>query len=319
MRRLGALLALLALPQGAAALGLDLPAPARQTASVQEKATSLALPVSPWRMGKAQTVRVEGDVSHSVYRLQAADLSTLEMLRPLRAQLEAAGFDIVFECEARECGGFEFRFATAVLGAPQMHVDLGDYHYLMARRTDGDAPPEHVCLMVSRTAGAGYLQVTRVGPEAGSAAVASAKNVAVAEPQAAAGGGPAAPAGPDALSATLAERGRAVLGGLSFETGSADLGAADQPALDALAGWLRAHPEAQVVLVGHTDAEGSLAGNIALSRQRAASVRAWLAETHGIPEARVAAEGIGFLAPRASNATARGRDLNRRVEVVLAE
>jgi OOP family OmpA-OmpF porin len=72
-----------------------------------------------------------------------------------------------------------------------------------------------------------------------------------------------------------------------------------------------------VVLVGHTDASGGLAGNTALSRARAASVRDRLMAEYAVPAAQITAEGVGYLAPRATNKTEDGRARNRRVEAIL--
>ena len=87
--------------------------------------------------------------------------------------------------------------------------------------------------------------------------------------------------------------------------------------LQALAAFLRADPARRVTLVGHTDTVGALDRNIALSKRRAASVLERLVSAHGVPRAQIAAEGMGYLAPIASNLTPEGREANRRVEVVL--
>ena len=71
------------------------------------------------------------------------------------------------------------------------------------------------------------------------------------------------------------------------------------------------------MLVGHTDAVGGLAANVSLSKRRAESVRAVLISRHGIPAAQVSADGVGPLAPRASNLDAAGQAQNRRVEVFV--
>ena len=107
-----------------------------------------------------------------------------------------------------------------------------------------------------------------------------------------------------------------MLDGLIFGSGKGQLQAGDYPALTALAAWLIAHPEAKVVLVGHTDATGSAAGNLALSKGRAQSVRQALIAA-GVPAGQVTADGVGYLAPRAASMTDEGRAQNRRVEVVL--
>ncbi len=76
-------------------------------------------------------------------------------------------------------------------------------------------------------------------------------------------------------------------------------------------------PCLRAALVGHTDASGSLAANIALSERRAEAVAEVLVSTHGADSNRVAAKGVGFLAPRATNQTEDGRQKNRRVEVIV--
>jgi OOP family OmpA-OmpF porin len=111
--------------------------------------------------------------------------------------------------------------------------------------------------------------------------------------------------------------GHAILPGLAFGTGSADLGEGQAASLEELAAFLKANPDARVALVGHTDATGSLEGNTALSRRRAQAAVDYLTGRHGINAARISAEGAGYLAPVASNLTAEGREQNRRVEAVL--
>jgi OOP family OmpA-OmpF porin len=106
---------------------------------------------------------------------------------------------------------------------------------------------------------------------------------------------------------------------LTFATGSAQLGAGTFASLQAVAGYLADHPDRTLALVGHTDASGDLAGNVALSKARADSVRERLIRDYGAPSDRLTAEGVGYLAPRASNLTDEGRTRNRRVEVVLTK
>ena len=104
---------------------------------------------------------------------------------------------------------------------------------------------------------------------------------------------------------------------LSFATGSSDLSEGQYASLARLAAYLLANPDKTVALVGHTDSEGSIAGNIALSKRRAASVLERLVSVYDVPRRQMEAEGVGYLSPRASNLTAEGRVKNRRVEVIL--
>jgi len=83
-----------------------------------------------------------------------------------------------------------------------------------------------------------------------------------------------------------------------------------QPALE----MLRADPTMAIEIEGHTDWIGSDAYNDGLSQRRAQAVVEWLV-AHGIDRQRISAVGRGESEPVATNRTAAGRQLNRRVEV----
>ena len=69
-------------------------------------------------------------------------------------------------------------------------------------------------------------------------------------------------------------------------------------------------------LSGHTDNVGSKARNLALSRERAESVKAYLVGK-GVNASKIEAVGYGMTQPIASNKTAAGRQKNRRVEFTI--
>ena len=119
------------------------------------------------------------------------------------------------------------------------------------------------------------------------------------------------------IAGALQTAGVVALDDLDFATNSSELGEGAYASLGALADYLAAHPDQRITLVGHTDAVGSIDANITLSRSRAASVRDRLVSLHGANPAQLAAEGAGYLAPRASNLTDEGRARNRRVEAML--
>jgi OOP family OmpA-OmpF porin len=83
--------------------------------------------------------------------------------------------------------------------------------------------------------------------------------------------------------------------------------------IEEVANFLKAYPDKDVSLEGHTDSEGSDAYNDDLSKRRAESVKMVLIETFGIDAAKVSTEGFGESRPVASNETAEGRQQNRRV------
>ena len=90
--------------------------------------------------------------------------------------------------------------------------------------------------------------------------------------------------------------------------------ASSASALNQLLAALQSAPELEVDIEGHTDADGSDAFNLDLSQRRAASVVAWLVD-QGIAAERLQPVGKGEAQPVASNDTADGKALNRRVEV----
>lgn len=299
-------IALFLLPIQAAAVTLDLPGNASLTAEEVVNMDSYAMPTAPWTQNGMPVLTGIGEVLQQAWRIEAPGITTLQLLMPLEDQLVEDGFEVLFQCKDIECGGFDFRFSTAVLPAPEMHVDLGDYRYIATKReTDGDI--ELVSLLASRTATAGYVQVMRVGPENTTPLAGADAPVLRA----------AAPTVSGDLAQGLETQGRFVLADLLFETGSAQLGENTFATLQDLADYLVANPERTVALVGHTDSVGSLDVNIALSRRRAGSVLERLVTAYDIPRRQLEAEGMGYLSPVATNLTEEGRDANRRVEVIV--
>jgi outer membrane protein OmpA-like peptidoglycan-associated protein len=105
-----------------------------------------------------------------------------------------------------------------------------------------------------------------------------------------------------------------------FDFDTATLTAGGREKLQKLATVLLAHQASyRVEIEGHTDASGPDDYNLQLSQQRAEAVRQSL-EQAGVDASRiVAARGVGSASPVASNDTREGRQLNRRVEVIIAE
>jgi outer membrane protein OmpA-like peptidoglycan-associated protein len=85
-----------------------------------------------------------------------------------------------------------------------------------------------------------------------------------------------------------------------------------------LAEVLKADPQRTVLVEGFTDSTGADAYNQTLSTERADAVRVALL-AQGIASTRVTARGYGKTSPVASNDTAAGRQMNRRVEIVLSD
>jgi outer membrane protein OmpA-like peptidoglycan-associated protein len=105
-------------------------------------------------------------------------------------------------------------------------------------------------------------------------------------------------------------------GDVLFDTGSSALAPGAFARLDQLADTLTRYPDTDVIVKGHTDAEGSEASNQSLSEQRADAVRRYLIGK-GVSPSRINAIGFGESMPLVSNATLAGRQQNRRVEIEL--
>ena len=102
-----------------------------------------------------------------------------------------------------------------------------------------------------------------------------------------------------------------------FDSGASVLKPGGRKAIDNLAQLMQKQPGRSVEIEGFTDATGSSDTNRKLSEARAAAVKQALVE-RGVDAARIRTRGMGASFPIASNETAVGRQLNRRVEVVFS-
>ncbi len=110
--------------------------------------------------------------------------------------------------------------------------------------------------------------------------------------------------------------GHAVLEGLFFDSGKAELKPESEAALTNISEYLKTHPDKIVFIVGHTDNQGDYTNNLQLSINRATAVMHELTTNYGINAGQLEAHGMSCLAPVASNSTETGRARNRRVEIV---
>jgi outer membrane protein OmpA-like peptidoglycan-associated protein len=121
----------------------------------------------------------------------------------------------------------------------------------------------------------------------------------------------------DALKATPTPRGMVVtVGDVLFDTGRWELKPGAGRKMDELAQFLVEHPDRRVQIDGFTDSVGTDSYNEELSQRRADAVRNALL-ARGVDPSRVSTEGYGKAYPVASNSDSAGRQLNRRVEVVI--
>lgn len=300
----------------AAPAPLTLPRGAVETAHTADTFAALRLPVGPWSAGRIPMLDLKGAVEQTAWRIDSPAANSLTLMTDLSAQLQGDGFQLIYDCASDDCGGFDFRYAAPILPEPEMHVDLADFHYQALIRGQG-AKADYAALVTSRTGDIGFAELSLVRQSVAPTPIPVLTTPVVAEP--AAPEPAVTPAAPDLpVAQSLDSQGHVALEDLDFASGSASLDAGAFASLASIASYLNDHPDRKILIVGHTDVSGTLASNLALSRDRAASVVERLVTQYGVRTDQLLAEGAGPLAPRTTNLNPEGRQKNRRVEAVLA-
>jgi outer membrane protein OmpA-like peptidoglycan-associated protein len=101
---------------------------------------------------------------------------------------------------------------------------------------------------------------------------------------------------------------------VKFDTGKANIKPMYYNDIKRIADFMNKYPSSAALIIGHTDSIGKELLNIKLSYRRAANIKAYLAQMHGIDNSRMKAIGYDYQKPIASNKTAKGRQKNRRAE-----
>jgi outer membrane protein OmpA-like peptidoglycan-associated protein len=105
-------------------------------------------------------------------------------------------------------------------------------------------------------------------------------------------------------------------GNITFDSNDASIKSSFQPVLNSIAKVITEYNKTMVQINGYTDSTGSAATNNALSLRRANAISNYL-RLQGVDGNRIVTDGLGSSNPIASNATAAGREQNRRVEIIL--
>ena len=120
---------------------------------------------------------------------------------------------------------------------------------------------------------------------------------------------------PDTRNKLITE-GKFVTNGILFDVNSDKIKPESYGALKDIANVLTENADVKVRIIGHTDSDGDDAANLALSKKRAAAVKAELSSTFGLAASRMETDGKGESQPAMPNTTAEGKANNRRVEFV---
>ena len=120
----------------------------------------------------------------------------------------------------------------------------------------------------------------------------------------------------DQMENSIKSGGRVTLYGILFDFNKVDVKAESAPTLAEIAKLLESEPTLKLLVAGHTDNVGGFEFNRDLSSRRAKAVVAELTTKYGISNDRLFPFGVSFAAPLASNDNEEGRAKNRRVELV---
>jgi len=104
---------------------------------------------------------------------------------------------------------------------------------------------------------------------------------------------------------------------VEFDFDKADVKSKYHGVLEKVAEFMKQYPQTTTVIEGHTDNRGKYEYNIRLSERRAESVKNYLVEKFGVEASRLSTKGYGYTKPVATNATAAGRQKNRRIDAVF--
>ena len=105
-------------------------------------------------------------------------------------------------------------------------------------------------------------------------------------------------------------------GNITFDTNKSTIKPNFYTTLNKVAQTLTEDNKSAILVTGYTDSTGNDSINIPLSQARAQSVKNYLA-SQGVSSSRIDAQGLGSSNPIASNATAAGKEQNRRVEISI--
>ncbi|MGI9534455.1 MAG: OmpA family protein [Thermodesulfobacteriota bacterium] len=247
-----------------------------------------------------KVTNLEGTITKITYYLPD-DRSTLEIFKNYESELTNAGFEVLYTCSNKDCGGRDFNHAVH-----EYNTQFGDNYYdqrYLAGKLTRDTGDIYVSLYLIKNTGGGgpdrnhiytQLDVIEVAPMQQGMVTVDA----------------------DAMAKEIFKTGSISIYGILFDFDKATIKPESSATIAEIAKLLNDNPDLKLYVVGHTDNQGSLDYNTSLSGQRAASVVNELSTKHGVDKTRLTPKGLAFLAPVDTNRNEEGRAKNRRVELV---
>ncbi len=255
------------------------------------KALNRVAPASQGRSIEKEAM-LEGKVTRITY-LAPTERSALEVFRNYEQELAEKGFEILFKGEKEQLG---YRFAAR-------------YDRILSRFAQNNSDNRFVAARLNRPEGNVTVALFVLKPMKGETVI----QLDVVEEKALEQKMITVPA--EEMENQIATNGRIALYGIQFDTNEATIRTESSATITEMAKLLKNSPNLRVLVVGHTDTDGSFEYNRSLSQRRAESVVADLVN-RGIAKERLFPVGMSFASPVATNASPEGKAKNRRVELV---
>jgi outer membrane protein OmpA-like peptidoglycan-associated protein len=240
---------------------------------------------------EVKKLTVAGRLLRTGYELPKTS-SPLAVFRSYEQALQNGGFTTLFSCQKNECGSIKY-WEPLYLGVPGASDSM--QFYLAAKKT-AEHGNRYVVLHVSQNGEGGFI-VAQVDVVEETSLQQDLVTTSVED-----------------LKKSFSSFGKAVVYDIYFDSGKSEVKIESEPALTAIADYLKAS-KAKLFVVGHTDLLGSWLSNLELSKLRANAIVANLL-TKGVDANQLLAQGVGPLSPAANNNDETGRMKNRRVELV---
>lgn len=237
------------------------------------------------------TQTLEGKVTQILYK-NPPERSILELYRNYETALKKEGVEVLYSCNQKDMECVDSYVGATLRQKFNIHgIGNKDGRYMFAKLEQDDQTAYLALAVGSNNTDVHVIEMKKM--DTGQVSV----NM-------------------EMLAEGLDKQGFVVVDGIYFDTDKTDLKPSSSAALEQVASLLKARPSLSLYVVGHTDMQGSLAHNMALSAGRARAVSAALVKEHAIDAKRLEGHGVGPLAPVASNTEDGGRSQNRRVVLV---
>lgn len=268
---------------------------------------------------------LEGEHTRLVYLLPK-ERTPLEVVKNYEEEILSGGGKILFACEKSECGGDAHRTTSGGGGEMSLSMFLqteedvkgynkvfsngycaltsriNDQHYLTA-----ELPSDNLFLSVLtyQVTDSSFCKAFKDR----TIAVVDAVEIKAREQK-------MVVIKAEEMNQKINDEGMIALYGIYFDTDKALIKAESKPTLDEIAKMLKQNPRQKILVVGHTDNEGSFEYNKGLSQRRAEAVVERLVGAYGISPKRLRSTGVSYACPVASNSSEEGKAKNRRVVLV---